>query len=299
MRWDSGPGDSPVDIAEIGGPSRRTWPRWFRSVALGVAAVGGAWLLLAALTRSDVTTAVEPPRLTDQFRAELGVTVRNAGDEHQTMTLLAVPELPGLSFRGVRDSAGETLQDDLPDLPPHASVAFTLLWQVEDCAAALTLDDAPVRLDLKIGTGFGVSEVVHVTGGPRRELVPAVCRRHPDRGIPQAVDRMVTPRWNTVDVHITVRNVGGRGLVLRYAELPAGWDEAGQVTDRSGVRHLPVGEERTFVLRFHAHDCAAPVQGPARLTLRFDTEGSRRTEELEVVVADSWQNVLGVCAGPS
>jgi hypothetical protein len=298
MRWDSGPGDPPVDVAEIGEPSRRAWPRWFRSVALGVAAVGGAWLLLAALTRSDVTTSVGPPRLTDEFRAELGVTVRNTGDEHQRMTLLAVPELPGLSFRGVRDSEGETFQDELPDLPPHARVAFALTWQVEDCAAALTLDDTPVRFDVKIGTGFGVSEVVHIAAAPRRELVPDVCRRHPDRGIPQAVDRAVTPRWNSVDVHVTVRNIGGRELVLRSADLPAGWSTV-RVTDRSGTHHLPVGEERTFILRFHAHDCAAPVQGPARLFLRFETVGSHRTEDLEIVVADSWQNVLGVCAGSS
>jgi hypothetical protein len=101
---------------------------------------------------------------------------------------------------------------------------------------------------------------------------------------------------------ITVENAGGRALQLMAADPSVGWSESRTFhVESTAGSEVPVGDYRVFVLPLPANDCAAPVEGPARVTLRFETVGTSRQESLRVTLANSWPNLLGVCtstAGP-
>jgi hypothetical protein len=107
----------------------------------------------------------------------------------------------------------------------------------------------------------------------------------------------VTPGPDGVAVALDVVNSGGRPLTFRAADLPTGWRQLeSAIAAPDTDRQIPVGQERTVRLRFEPHDCSAPVDGPATLELRFDSADDGRAELVSVRLAESWANLLGVCA---
>ncbi len=301
MYWDKGTQEPALDVAEESESPRRPMPRWLRTSAIAVVVAGAGWLGFLRVTDPGVTVRTEPPRFDDNYGVELVVTVTNAGDDPLEIVPTA-PRTDGMVFTGTR-TMGEAEPTDTRDpfaLAPRGRTSFALDWRVEDCVQARAGRDDDARLDLRIGPSIGPKEVLHVSAGRWGDFIPDVCRTRSDLGIPRVSGQEVNPQWDSVFVKVTVQNVGGRGLVFRTGDLPAGWTHLNNYSATPlSQRQIPVGDRRVILLHFEAADCHAPEQGPAEVTLRFDSVGSSTPQALRLRLADSWQNLLGVCTSES
>jgi hypothetical protein len=311
MTWDSDSWEASPDVAEVTDRPRRA-PGWVRPVAVAAVVLVAGWLLFVRLTGSDVRADAAPPAYLDSYTVELDIRLTNTGGDHLEITPTPRP-LAGMEFRGSRDAARQPVHAQHPvQLSPHGRTTLSLTWQVIDCVPALEAEATKVTLPLRAAPFVGAAETVDVSAGTLRDLIPAVCDRRPDYGVPRLVGQEVTPGPDGVVVTLDVLNTGGRPLTFRTADLPAGWTQLSSLSAASDIgRQIPVGRERTVRLRFEPHDCAAPIDGPATLRLRFATgrdsgQDSGRdsgpasgrasgSQNLAVRLADSWANLLGVC----
>ena len=285
-----------VDVAELSEPPRRSVPRWLRSLGIGLVVVAVGWLVFLRATDTGIGVRHESPRFTDNYTVELDVRVTNAGDDPLEMDL-SPPKLDGLDYRGVRWTAQMAAAPSgaLP-LAARGHTSISLTWRVDDCARALAGTDKDAVLSLEVGSGIGSKELVSASLGRWADLIPPICRTRPDVGVPRLAGQEINPQWDSVFVKVTVMNTGGRPITFRAGDLPVGWSHMDSYTAvPTTQRRIPVGDQRIVLLRFEANDCGAPVQGSAQVTLRFDIAGTTRTASLPIQLADSWENLLGVC----
>lgn len=298
MPWDIRSPEPEPDVAEVA-PSRGPVPRWARTGGIAAVLLVAGVLLALRLTSSDISADVAEPEFPNGHTLELDVAVSNHGRDPVEITSTP-PQHDGLVYRGVdvagRSSGPSPLSEPLP-LAPGGRTSFTLVWRVVDCGRAERAASGEATINLRVGPPIGAKEVIRLGGRTWSELVPPVCRTHRDVGLPRLVDTQVTHSGRLrLAVMVTVENAGGRALQLRAADPPVGWSESRtfHVESTAGYE-VPVGDYRVFVLPLPANDCAAPVEGPAQVTLRFETVGTSRQESLRVTLANSWPNLLGVC----
>jgi hypothetical protein len=296
MVWDSDSRDAMPDIAEVTDRPRSV-PGWIRPVAVVAVVLVAGLLLFLRLAESDVRTEAARPAYLNSYVVEQDILLTNTGDEHLEITPEPRP-LAGLEFRGSRDATRQPVHVRHPaQLPPHGRTTLSLTWQVSDCAPALAAGETEVTLHLHASPFVGATETIDLSVGTLRDFVPAVCDHHPEQGVPRLVGQEVTPGPDGVTVALEVFNAGGRPLSFRAANLPDGRTQLNTLTATPDTdRQVPVGRERTVRLRFEASDCTAPIDGPATLRLRFDSAGDGGSQFLSVRLADSWANLLGVCA---
>ncbi|SDT26724.1 hypothetical protein [Actinopolymorpha singaporensis] len=301
-----------ADVAEVGSPRRRL-PRWVRfSLAVATALVVG-WLALTRLTAPDADVRAARPRFPDNFTTQVDVTVRSRVGDPQVVLPPRPPALPGLEFAGTNGEAGPTVQGRMEwrsiEVPGHGQRGFSLYWKVRDCADALAAGEREVAVPLRVVGARGAGSTLRLSVGVQRDLLPSVCTTDQDAGRPRlvAAGPVRGAGRDTLQVLVTVQNVGGRPLTYRDTVVTA--DSSLRVLSLSGdsarpdavgqdqPRLVPVGEERTIPLVFHANDCRVPVDSAAAVTMRFAGQPGRPVE-LPVRLADNWENFLGVCAGP-
>ena len=296
MSWDIRSPEPEPDVAEVTS-GRRPIPRWARTGGIAAAVLVAGVLLVLRLTSSDISADVAQPEFPNGHTLELDVTIDNHGRDPVEVTVVP-PRHEGLDYRGIEvagsSSGPRPLSEPLP-LAPGGHTAFTLVWRVVDCGLAEQAGGDEATVDLRVGPPIGAKELIRVRTGHWRELLPPVCHTHRDVGLPRLVDTQVT-HDGRLAMMLTVENAGGRALLLRSADPPTGWSEPRTFhIESTGGYEVPVGDYRVFVLPLPANDCAAPVEGPAQLVLRFDTVGTSRQASLRVTLADSWPNLLGVC----
>lgn len=301
-----------ADVAEVGSPRRRL-PRWVRfTLAVATALVVG-WLALTRLTAPDADVRVSRPRFVDNFTTQIDVTVRSRVGDPQVVLPPRPPALPGLEFVGANGGADPTVQGRMEsrsiEVPAHGQRGFSLYWKVRDCADALAAGEREVAVPLRVSGVGGAGGTLRLSLGVQRDLLPSVCTTDQEAGRPRlvAAGPVRGAGRDTLLVLVTVQNVGGRPLTYRDTVVSA--DSSLRVLSLSGdsarpdaagqdqPRLVPVGEERTIPLVFHANDCRVPVDSAAAVTMRF-AGASDRPVGLPIRLADSWENFLGVCAGP-
>ncbi len=282
------------DVAEVDAPARET-PRWLRPGLIAAAAVVAGVLVYLRLTGSDVSVASEAAMFPRPYTVEVLVHLSNKSREPLEVVPLPA-DLAGLAYRGTFDPTSDaTGPTSLPlELLPRGEVSFAMRWQVEDCGQVRS-NTGDVALQVRAGPPIGIRELVDLRVGTWQDFLPPICRTRPDRGVPLLAGQEVRIHDGRVFAEITILNGGGRALQLQPADLPPGWSQL-TTSGRDGLLTIPVGRQQIIWYSFLAHDCQVPEEGPARLTLRFDSRGTSRTEVLPITLADSWANLLGVCS---
>ncbi|GAA5023501.1 hypothetical protein [Actinopolymorpha pittospori] len=304
MHWSDGDTTSDrFDVAEVGEPRRRNVPRWLRFGLLVLGAMVVGWLLLQRLTAADTGVEVADPRFDSNYVVQVDLTVTNRLGDPQVLLAPKPPKLPGLEyvgmFRGERVTEyGEDGSADAVPLAPHGRRTLTLVWKVRDCVPALAAGGRQVVVPLEVGRAIGAKATLQVSTGRQRDLLPSVCDTSPTTGQPRFVasESDSAPGENsTITTFVRVQNTGGRPISYRSTGLPSGAaiDLTPRLPDRYGP--VPVGDQQAVLLSFRSNDCRVPEQGPATVVMRFRSTGSDRDETLEVRLADSWANFLGVC----
>ncbi|WP_020577179.1 hypothetical protein [Actinopolymorpha alba] len=287
--------DAESEVAELADTPRRSIPRWLRLGALACVAVVTGLLLFQRLTEPAVRAEVAPPRFVDNYTVELDVSISNQSGEPQVVKV-DPPRIAGFDtaltvFKGSGQGDGSVV------LAAHRRTTYTLAWRVRDCAATPAAGPGDVAARVTFGRTVGVRETLRLDLGEPRKLVPSICQLTPDRGQPRLVDtgHVRWTRGRPLAITITVQNTGGRPLTYRGAVLPSGATAGDAGPTLRPAPTVPVGGQQEITLWFEANGCRMPVGGPSTVVLRFTTAGSNRPDSLEVRLADSWENLLGVC----
>jgi hypothetical protein len=300
MHWSDGDTTSDrFDVAEVSEPRRRNVPHWLRFGLLVLGAMVVGWLLLQRLTAADADVQVAEPRFNTNYVVQVDLTVSNRIGDPQVVLPPKPPTLPGLEYLGMFETNGHLSDSALP-LAPHGRRTVTLAWKVRDCVPALAAGGRQVVVPLEVGGAIGAKATLRVSTGRQRDLLPSVCDTSPTIGQPRLVttDHEVDADDGAIDLTmVRVQNTGGRPISFRGTVLPSGAAlDFDHPREPSSYPPIAVGENEVFLLASRSNDCRVPEQGPATVIMRFRSTGSDRDETLEVRLADSWQNFVGVCA---
>lgn len=286
------------DVAEVSEPRRRNVPRWLRFGLLVLGAMVVGWLLLQRLTAADAEVDVADPRFDSNYVVQVDLTVSNRIGDPQVLLPPKPPALPGLRYLGMFRTNSH-ISDSALSLAPHGGRTVTLAWKVRDCVPAVAAGGREVVVPLTVGRPIGAKATLRVPLGSQRDLLPSVCDTAPTTGQPRLVttDHEVDVDSGAINLTLVrVQNTGGRPISFHGTALPSGaavdFDDA---REPSSYPPIAVGENELFLLALRPNDCRVPVQGPATVIMRFRSPGSDRLENLEVRLADSWENLLGVC----
>lgn len=293
MGW--GAVDPEPDIAEVA--EQRRMPTWAkRALWIGLPVLAVVLFVVARSISDDYRIAVDPVRFDQRYEAGIDVRVTNLTDGLQGV-IIRLPSDNGLVLHDVIG-----VQRDFPNQAPIYVVeigqetTLTLRVRPTDCAKARAAASEPAELTLEIGPLIGRKDTVRTSLGTWDDLIPPACDDAPNRGLPKLADQNVLSAGSAVVVRLDVDNAGGLPLDFAGATLDRGVPaEVLMAANVPEQRRLGIGRGARVELAFRAGDCRVPEDGPARVTLRFTTPGTGKTETLRVDLADSWTNLLGAC----